>query len=153
MLNQKTRSHVTYLAIQTLLVLSSLLLLFIGASITFSPQSFYESYEISLDNANLLSELRAPAGMLMTMGVFTLAGAFSRKLIRPALSASGGLYLSYALARLYGFSVDANASNSIFAAAGLELTLGVLCLVALPTLPCRRQHDTGSYQANFDDYQ
>jgi hypothetical protein len=57
------------------LSVSGLLLLIIGGTILLVPQAFYASDGIALGNdPSLLSEIRAPGGLLATSGLFILTG-------------------------------------------------------------------------------
>ena len=73
----------------------------IGTAILISPAAFYTSYGITLgSDPSLLSEIRAPGGALLVMGLFMLAG-----LVRPGFAnvsrwIAAAVFLSYGLARL-----------------------------------------------------
>ena len=56
--------------------LSGLLLLAIGCAILFAPHSFYATNGIELsDDPSLLSEIRAPGGLLAAIAILVLIGA------------------------------------------------------------------------------
>lgn len=115
----------------TLLLFSGGLLAVIGAIINLSPDYFYASGGIVLpENLDLRSELRAPSGMLLSIGVLTLVSIVIRNWRLTMLLMTSLVYLSYALSRFIGMLVDGLPSGSIVNAALIELLLGVACLVA-----------------------
>ena len=57
----------------------------IGASILLDPAGFHAGHDIVLgSDPSLLSEVRAPGGALMALGLLMLAGAFVRSLAPTA---------------------------------------------------------------------
>lgn len=110
------------------LFFSGLLLLFIGVSITLTPDAFFAMNEIYLQhNASLKSELRAPAGFLLITGLIMI-GALWRKSLRPiALLIASLLYLCYGVARIIGMAFDGLPSQGLIEATVIELILGGLC--------------------------
>ena len=107
-------------------------MLAIGLSITFSPAGFYASSDISLgSSASLISELRAPAGMLIVAGIFILASLRITSLRPQAWLVATLIYLSYGVARLIGFTIDGTPHVNILSAAAIEIFLGVISLAML----------------------
>ena len=112
--------------------ISGAILVLIGLSITLSPAGFYAGSSIELDNSvNLISELRAPAGMLIVAGAIILASLLVKSLRLHALLISSLVYLPYGLARLIGFAVEGIPHSSIVIAAAIELTFGTIGLILL----------------------
>ena len=73
-------------AIGALLVSAGALLVYIGASVLLSPHGFYASNGIVLGaDPSQLSEVRAPAGLLVLCGAFAVLGGIRRELTQPAL--------------------------------------------------------------------
>jgi hypothetical protein len=112
---------------RVLLGLSSLVLLFIGGSILLDPHAFYATNHVVLtQDPSQLSEVRAPAGLLLVSGAWIGAGAFVQAQRRTALQIAAIVYGSYGLSRALGVLVDGWPSEGLVAAMGIELVLGVL---------------------------
>ncbi|MEM8993774.1 MAG: DUF4345 domain-containing protein [Acidobacteriota bacterium] len=118
------------------LLLSGLLLLGIGGGILLMPQAFHASNGIVLgSDPSLLSEVRAPGGLLAASAVVILLGVF-RSSSRPlAMTLSILVYGSFGLARLLAFALDGLPSTGLVAATTIELTVAVVGLVLV-----RRSH-------------
>lgn len=103
----------------------------IGTFILAAPHAFYASYGITLDNdASLLSELRAPAAGLATLGILMLAGIVRRALAQLSIVAALIVFLAFPAGRLVGIVADGMPSGSILGALILELAIAALCLAA-----------------------
>lgn len=103
----------------------------IGSVIMVAPHAFYASYGITLgDNASLLSELRAPAAGLITMGAIMLTGIWRRAMAQLAVAASLIVFLAFPAGRLIGVAVDGMPSGGIIGALVLEIAIAILCLFA-----------------------
>jgi len=117
----------------------------IGAFILAAPQAFYASYGIALSNdASLLSELRAPAAGLATLGALMLAGILRATLARTSVVAALIVFLAFPAGRLVGIVADGMPSGGILGALILELAIAALCLAAFrqrlwPAAPTRSQ--------------
>lgn len=104
----------------------------IGTLILRSPAAFYASNHIDIaGNINLLSEIRAPAGFLLTSGLVITAGAFVAPLTFTSTLLATLLYLSYGLSRLMGMAIDGVPVESLVQADEIELGLGLICLICL----------------------
>ena len=107
-------------------------LLFIGLSISLSPAAFYAASGIDLgESASLISELRAPAGMLTSAGSFILLSIRLAYLRVHAWLISSFVYLPYGIARLLGFAAEGLPNESLIAAAAIELVLGSVSIAML----------------------
>ncbi|MEO1037662.1 MAG: DUF4345 domain-containing protein [Pseudomonadota bacterium] len=114
------------------LVTAGLLLLAIGGAILLAPHAFHGGNGINLgDNPNLLSEIRAPGGLLAASGIIILAGAFRTKMRAPAVQLTSLVYGSFGLARIVSMALDGMPSSSIVGAAALELIVAFVGLVIL----------------------
>ena len=101
----------------------------IGGSILFLPINFYATYNIDLgQNLNLLNEIRASGGALLTSGLIILAGVFIEKLTFTSSLLAALLYLSYGLARVLSVIVDGLPSEGLQQAAILEIIIGCFCV-------------------------
>lgn len=118
--------------LQVILWVTGAIAVLVGSSILRSPAAFYGLNHIDLgSNVNLLSEVRAPAGFLLTSGVLIVAGAFISQLTFTSTLLATLLYLSYGISRLVGMMVDGVPTQSLVWADGLEMGLGLLCLICL----------------------
>ncbi|MDJ0751570.1 MAG: DUF4345 domain-containing protein [Woeseiaceae bacterium] len=114
------------------LVIAGLLLLVIGGALMFAPHSFHGSNGIVLGNdPSLLSEIRAPGGLLASSGMIILIGAIRRQLRSPAVQLTALVYGSFGLARLVSMALDGMPSSSIVAATALELIVALVGLAVL----------------------
>ncbi len=114
------------------LVIAGLLLLAIGGGILLAPHAFHGSNGITLgNNPNLLSEIRAPGGLLASSGIVILIGAFRMQLRSRALQLSVLVYGSFGTARLASMVLDGMPSPAIVGATLLELVVALFGLVIL----------------------
>ncbi len=117
---------------QALLLVAGALLTLIATLIIASPVSFYAANEIELGgNVSLLNELKAPAGMLLTAGLFMLAAVFIRGLTATAMALGALIYLSYAASRGVSMALDGVPAAGLVQAAALETVIGLACVAVL----------------------
>ncbi|SNT29902.1 DUF4345 domain-containing protein [Antarctobacter heliothermus] len=111
--------------------LSGLTALTIGAFILFAPHAFYASYGITLDeDANLLSELRAPGAGLTGFGLLMLLGIWRYTILPVAMAAALTVFTAFPAGRLVGLAVDGMPSGNVVGALVVELIIAALCLAA-----------------------
>jgi len=111
--------------------LSGLTALTIGAVILFTPHAFYASYGITLgEDANLLSELRAPGAGLAGFGLLMLLGIWRHTILPVAMAVALTVFIAFPAGRLVGLAVDGMPSSSVFGALVVELVIAALCLAA-----------------------
>ena len=114
------------------LVIAGLLLLVIGGALVVVPHSFHGSNGIALGHdPNLLSEIRAPGGLLANSGIIILIGAMRRQLRSLAVRLTTLVYGSFGLARIVSIALDGMPSSSIVAATVLELVVAFVGLTIL----------------------
>ncbi|MBS9719006.1 DUF4345 domain-containing protein [Pseudohalocynthiibacter aestuariivivens] len=102
----------------------------IGGFIMVAPHAFYASYGITLGNdASLLSELRAPAAGLVTLGVLMIAGIWRTAMAQLAVASALIVFLAFPAGRLIGLAVDGMPSGGIIGALVLEITIAILCII------------------------
>lgn len=119
-------------SLRILLAVSSLIASGIGAFILTAPAQFHASYGTDLGtNASLLSEVRAPGGALLALGLYMGLGVFRRALLESSAAVAATVYLAYGLSRLLSFGLDGRPDSGLVLAAGLELLLGAACAVLL----------------------
>ena len=115
-----------------LLAVSGTTGLTIGLAILFRPHAFLASSGISLGtDASLLSEIRAPGGLLLLCSLVALGGAIRQTLMQTGLVFSALIYSTYGLSRLVSIVLDGMPSPSLQLAALIELVIGALSLFAL----------------------
>ena len=118
------------------LFVSGLLLLAIGSTILLVPHTFYASDGIMLGNdPSLLSEIRAPGGLLASSGLLIILGAFRAHLRSLSITLTMLVYGAFGLSRLVGFTLDGIPSDNLVMATGVELTMAAIGLVILCRQP------------------
>ena len=134
-----------------LLIVAGTLLLLIGAGILFAPHSFFATNGIMLGREpSLMSEIRAPGGLLIGCAVVMLIGVAQRSLMRPALILAAIAYGTYGISRLFSLAIDGIPNSSLIGAAVLELVIGVLCVVPLLGLPSESSIRTSGREASWN---
>ena len=122
----KTRITVVFLG------LSGLLLLFIGGGILLVPHAFHAGNGIALGaDPSLLSEVRAPGGLLVASALFLICGSFKAALRLDALRLAVMVYGSFGLARLVALAVDGVPSAGLLGSTAIELIVAALGLALL----------------------
>lgn len=115
-----------------LLAVSGILLLVIGSAVLFNPESIAAANGIALpDSPSFLSEHRAPGALLFASAIVILLGAVQTRFLRTGLALAALVYGSYALGRIVAISMDGMPSAPLTQALGIELILGIACLIAL----------------------
>lgn len=118
--------------IRALLGLSGLIAAGIGASILLAPAQFHATHGIELGaDPNLLSEVRAPGGALLALGLMMWVGVFARSFTLASTSIAAAVYLAYGASRLVSLGLDGVPDAGLVGAAAIELALGAACVVAL----------------------
>lgn len=116
---------------KTALGLSGLTALTIGAFILFAPHAFYAGYGITLgEDANLLSELRAPGAGLAGFGLLMLRGIWRHAALPLGMAVALTVFIAFPTGRLVGLAMDGMPSDSVIGALVVELIIAALCLAA-----------------------
>ena len=111
---------------------SGLLLLVIGGTILLVPHTFYANDGIMLGNdPSLLSEIRAPGGLLAGSAVLILIGTFRHGMRTLALTLTILVYGSFGFSRLLSLTLDGTPSNNLVAATVIELAMATISLIIL----------------------
>ncbi|MEM9183483.1 MAG: DUF4345 domain-containing protein [Pseudomonadota bacterium] len=114
---------------------SGAVLLAIGAALVVEPLGFAASNGVVLPNdVSVLSEYRAPGGLLGVVGLLMLVSAFSRRHLETGLWAGALVYCSYGGARLLGYVIDGTPSSTLVQAMVVEWVIGLACLAAAARL-------------------
>ncbi len=120
------------LKLKTLLFITGLIGVGIGAAILSAPVAFHATSGIVVSgDESLMSEMRAAGGALFACGFLVLLGAFIARLTYTALVLSTVLYMSYGLSRLVSMAVDGMPSGNLVAVTLFELGVGFVCALAL----------------------
>lgn len=118
---------------KSVLVASGALLGVIGGSLVIAPQAFLEMSHVIIDSdPGLLSELSAPAGLLILASALMIMGAIKERFTNIALTAGAAIYGSYAVGRLLSMLLHGLPSSSLILATLIELVVaGVLLMLRL----------------------
>jgi len=117
---------------RTYLMICAMIAIGIGAALLFAPAAFQASTGITLgDNINLLSETRAPGGLLLGAGLVMAWGAFSSHMAYTALVLSSLIYGAYGVSRVLSMVLDGIPHANLVAATGLEIVLAIVGLAIL----------------------
>ena len=118
--------------LQANLAVSGFILLAVGGTLLMAPAFMHAANGVELGgNPSLLSEVRAPGGSLLALGILVIAGAFVPPLRYPAILVAAIVYTAYGLSRLLSMAMDGMPAQGIVVVAGLEITIGVVNLVLL----------------------
>lgn len=111
---------------RTVLSLAGIMALGIGGFVLFDPHGFFAQNGIVLgDDPNLLSEIRAPGGVLLAAGIIMIAGAVTKRLMWAATLTAAVVFGMYGISRAVGFLLDGAPSSSLVGAMAVELLVGV----------------------------
>ena len=114
------------------LFIAGLVLLAIGGGILLTPHAFHASNGIVLGNdPNLLSEIRAPGGLLVVSAVIILIGTMRPNWRQFSVVLTVLIFGSFGLARLVGLALDGMPSIGIIAATVIELVVAAIGLLIL----------------------
>ena len=104
----------------------------IGFAVLFFPHAFFATNHIVLGaDPNVLSEIRAPGGLLLASGIVMICGAVLKSFIRAALLTSAVVFSMYGVSRAVSIALDGMPSSSIFGAMIIELTVGCIAAVLI----------------------
>ena len=109
------------------LIISGLLLTFIGGSTLFMPVEIKASSGIDLaGNISILNDIRASAALILSLAILLLLGAFNKKLTYTSSLISFLLFLSLGLGRALSMLLDGMPVDAMVKATGLEFVLGIV---------------------------
>jgi hypothetical protein len=115
-----------------LLLFAGLILFVIGAAILLAPHSFFAESGVTLGHdPSLLSEIRAPGGLLLASATVVLLGALRHSMRRQALMLAAMVYGSFGVSRLLSMAIDGMPSESLSWATGIELSFAAMCVLSL----------------------
>lgn len=121
-----------YPVTRAFLLICAALAVAVGGAILLSPHAFFATNHIALSNdPNLMSEVRAPGGLLIAAGLMMLAGAVFQKHLLNALRVAAITFSAYGLARCISWAADGAPSSSLMIALALEIGLGIIAAILL----------------------
>ena len=127
--------------IQSILHLNGWVAVLIGSFIVIDPASMLASYGLQSElSAALLSELRAPGGLLIACGLAIVQSTFSADNFQRGLTFSIMVYGSYGGVRVLGIFFDGIPATGILMATAIEFVLCMVSIIALTTLQKRRRN-------------
>ncbi len=107
------------------LALSGAIATFVGFSVLFVPHAFFATNHITIGtDPNMMSEIRAPGGLLLASGVVMICGAVMQSLLRAALLTGAVVFSMYGVSRVVSLALDGIPSSSIMGALVIELVVG-----------------------------
>lgn len=135
--------------VTSFLLVSGIILSGIGTAILFSPVAFHASNGIVFENnASLMSEVRAPGGLLFVSGLVILAGSFRDKLRHQSVILATLVYGTFGLSRVLSMALDGMPSQGIVGATAIELIIA-----AIGSLLLLRQADSRRRSLNHPQHQ
>ncbi|WNJ20508.1 DUF4345 domain-containing protein [Pontibacter sp. G13] len=114
-------------ALKTYLIISGLLLSFIGGATLLMPVEMKASAGIDIaSNISVINDVRAASAMILGVAILSLVGAFNPKLTFSATLSTILLFLSLGAGRVISILIDGMPVEGLLGATGLELVLGAL---------------------------
>ncbi|GAB4518789.1 MAG: hypothetical protein Tsb0010_03060 [Parvularculaceae bacterium] len=107
------------------LIISGAVASAVGIALLAAPKAFFGLNNIELPgDPDMMSEIRAPGALLLTLGGVIVSGAFDPRRARMAMTVSAAVYLSYGCARIASLLLDGVPGAGLLAAMGIEFGLG-----------------------------
>ena len=118
--------------VTALLQLNGWVAVLIGSFIVLDPVTLLQPYGLQSElSAGLLSELRAPGGLLIGCGLLIVRCSIAAELHQLGLMASAMVYGGYGSVRLLGFLVDGQPPTEILIAFAIEVVLFAAALFTI----------------------
>lgn len=118
--------------IRTQLHLNGWIAALIGSFIVLDPVSMLSSYGLQNEiSAGLMSELRAPGGLLLVCGLVIVSCSLRPAAIQNGLLLSAMVYGGYGSVRMLAMLIDGFPAMGIMLATAIELVLFMLSVVSL----------------------
>jgi len=113
--------------LKVFLVISGLLLTFIGAATLFVPVEIKAASGIDISgNVSVLNDIRASAALILSIAILILLGAFLKKLTYVSSLVALLTFLSLGIGRLISITADGMPVEGMVKATGLEFFLGII---------------------------
>lgn len=114
------------------LLASGVIAILIGTFILFAPHAFFATNHVALGtDPNLMSEIRAPSGLLLASGAALIWCAVSAGLVRVGLIISAVVFTMYGVSRLVSIALDGIPANSLIGALVVELLIGMIAVLLI----------------------
>ncbi|PWJ43258.1 DUF4345 domain-containing protein [Sediminitomix flava] len=111
----------------TYLIISGLLLTFIGGATLANPIAMKASAGIDISqNISVINDVRAASALFLAVALLTIIGAFRTKLTYTSNLVVSLLFLSLGLGRLISILSDGIPVDGLVKATGLEFILGII---------------------------
>ena len=118
--------------LRLLLAVGSITAIGLAFAILFLPGPFYAGYSIETQgNVSLLNELKAPAVVILVLGVLQGLAALRTNHQRLGLAVGTLLYLGFGTARVIAIASDGPPSAALLGIMGFELVFGLGFALAL----------------------
>lgn len=113
-----------------ILILSGLVVTYVGAGMLFVPVPFFEfnSAVMFVHAVDKLNEFRGLGAVLFIQGLFIIYSGFKNKSLAAAYDLSIVIYFSFAFGRLVSVACDGIPNGSIILIIVTEICIGLLCL-------------------------
>ncbi len=117
----------------TILSLSGLMLLFVGAMRLSNPiKAYLKNSGITLENnVNLLNEMRGVSAVMLCGGILTLLGTVFSSLTFTSFVIAALIFIGFAIGRLTSIAVDGKPNKQITQGIWFELVLGATNIFGL----------------------
>ena len=114
-------------ALKAFLIISGLLLTFIGGATLFMPVAIKASSGVDIGgNISVLNDIRASASLILCLAILIVSGAFVKKLSYTSSLVAFLLFSSLGLGRIISILLDGMPADAMVKATGLEMVLGIV---------------------------
>ena len=118
------------IVLKSFLIVSGLLLAFIGGSTLFIPVQMKANAGIDIaNNINVVNDVRAYSGLLLGVAILALLGAFSKRLTYTSTLIASLLFITLGLGRILSILLDGIPVEGLVKATALEMVLGITGIV------------------------
>lgn len=122
------------IVLKTYLIISGLLLTFIGGATLALPVTMKAGAGIDIaNNISVINDTRAASALFLSIALITLIGAFSKKLSYTASLISSIMFLSVGTGRFISILIDGLPVDGLVKATGLEFVLGIIGAICFIT--------------------
>ncbi|MTI32141.1 DUF4345 domain-containing protein [Xanthovirga aplysinae] len=112
--------------LKTFLIISGLLLTFIGGTTLMMPVEMKAGAGIDIaGNISVINDVRASSALILAIAILTIIGAFKKNLTYTSSLVSFLLFLSIGAGRLLSILQDGMPVDGLVKATGLEFILGI----------------------------
>ncbi len=128
--NKKNNIMENSKVLKLFLIISGLLLTFIGGATLFAPVAMKASAGIDISQStSIINDVRASSALILAVALITILGVFIRKLTFTSTLISFTLFLSLGIGRAISILIDGFPVDGLVKATGLEFVLGIIGLI------------------------